>query len=153
MCMTETERILVAIGFSKYTRGILGYAARLATRLDSRLIIANVINVRDMQAVGSIQAMGYDVDPREYKEGVIKERTAELEKLMEGISFDRERLKIIFRVGHPLDILLKIVKEEKIDMVVMGPKGRTDLRHVMVGSVAEKMFRYCPVPLVSYRMR
>ncbi|HDZ23032.1 MAG TPA: universal stress protein [Desulfobacteraceae bacterium] len=151
--MKDVERILAAIGFSKYSRGILEYAARLATCLDSSLLIANVINVRDMQAVSGIQSMGYEVDPQEYKEGVIKERSIELEKLMEGIQFDRERLKTIFRVGHPLDILLKIVEEEKIDMVVMRPKGRTDLQHVLVGSVAEKMFRYCPVPLVSYRMR
>lgn len=151
--MKEIERILAAIGFSKYSRGILEYAARLATRLDSRLIIANVINIRDMQAVSGIQSMGYEVDPQEYKEGIIKERSAELEKLLEGIPFDRERMETIFRVGHPLDMLLKIVKEEKIDMVVMGPKGRTDLQHVLVGSVAEKMLRYCPVPLVSYRMR
>jgi len=151
--MKEIERILAAIGFSKYSRGILEYAAWLATRLDSRLIIANVINIRDMQAVSGIQSMGYEVDPQEYKEGIIKERSAELEKLLEGIPFDRERLEAIFRVGHPLDMLLKIVKEEKIDMVVMGAKGRTDLEHVLVGSVAEKMFRHCPVPLVSYRIK
>jgi len=149
----DIKRILAAIGFSKYSRGILEYAALLATRLDSQLIIANVINIRDMQAVSGIQSMGYEVDPQEYKEGIIKERKAELEKLMEGLPVDRKSLKTIFRVGHPLDILLKIVEEEKIDLVVMGPKGRTDLQHVLVGSVAEKMFRYCPVPLVSYRMR
>jgi len=151
--MKEIERILAAIGFSRYSRGILEYAARLATRFDSRLIIANVINIRDMQAVSGIQSMGYEVDPQEYKEGIIKERSKELEELMESIPFDRERIRTIFRVGHPLDMLLKIVKEEKIDMVVMGPKGKTDLQHVLVGSVAEKMFRYCPVPLVSYRIK
>jgi nucleotide-binding universal stress UspA family protein len=151
--MKDIRKILAPIGFSKYSRGILEYAAQLATRLDSLLIIANVINIRDMQALSSIQAMGYDVDPEQYKEGVIEERSAELEKLMESIPFDKERRTTIFRVGHPLDILLKIVKEEEIDMVVMGPKGRTDLQHVLVGSLAEKMFRYCPVPLVSFRMR
>jgi len=150
--MKEIERIMAPIGFSKYSQGILEYAAGLAMILNSRLIVANVVNIRDVQAVSGIQSMGYEVDPQQYKEGVIEGRAAQLEKLMEGIPFDRERLKTIFRVGHPLDILLKIVKEEQIDMVVMGHKGRTDLRHVMVGSLAEKMFRYCPVPLVSYRM-
>lgn len=150
--MQGTERILAAIGFSKYSRGILEYAARLATELDADLIVANVVNIRDMQAVSGIQSMGYEVDPQEYKDGVIKERKAELEKLMEGIPLQRERLKTLFRVGYPQDILLKIIKEEKIDMVVMGPKGKTDLSHVLVGSVAEKMFRHCPVPLVSYRI-
>ena len=84
---------------------------------------------------------------------MIQERTAELEKLLERIPMERGRFMTLFRVGHPLDMLLKIVKEEKIDMVVMGPKGKTDLSHVLVGSVAEKMFRHCPVPLVSYRMK
>jgi nucleotide-binding universal stress UspA family protein len=36
-------------------------------------------------------------------------------------------------------------------MVIMGVKGRTDLESIFVGSVAEKIFRRCPVTVVSYR--
>jgi len=149
--MKEMERILAAIGFSKYSEGIINYAGRLAASLNGRLVIANVVNIRDVQAVSGIESMGYNVDPAEYRDVIIKERTALLEEMLEKASIDRENVKAIFRVGHPLDELLRIIRDEEIDLVVMGPKGRTDLEHVLVGSVAEKMFRHCPVPVLSYR--
>lgn len=149
--MKDIERILATIGFSKYSEGIISYAAQLAERLNCRLIIANVVNIRDVQAVSGIESMGYNVDPEEYRDVVIKERTALLEEMLARASVDREKVKMVFRVGHPVDKLLEIIEEEKIDMVVMGPKGRTDFEQVLVGSVAEKMFRHCPVPLLSYR--
>jgi len=62
-----------------------------------------------------------------------------------------DRIHTIFKVGNPVDELLKVAVEEKADMIVMGTKGRTDLAHVLVGSVAEKVFRRSPVPVVSYR--
>ena len=56
-----------------------------------------------------------------------------------------------FVVGNPWDELLKLIVAEEIDVVVMGPKGRTDLEHVLVGSVAEKVFRRSPATVISYR--
>ena len=47
--------------------------------------------------------------------------------------------------------LLKIAMQEKVDLMVMGIKGRTNLEHILVGSVAEKIFRRSPVPILSYR--
>jgi len=58
---------------------------------------------------------------------------------------------VISKVGHPSDKLIQIIEEEGIDLVVMGAKGRSDLPHALLGSVAQKLFRHSPVPVLSYR--
>jgi nucleotide-binding universal stress UspA family protein len=47
--------------------------------------------------------------------------------------------------------LLKLIVTENVDMIIMGVKGRADIEHIFVGSVAEKLFRRSPVPVLSYR--
>ena len=79
------------------------------------------------------------------------EREKILEQFLSRSSVNRENIRTIIKVGNPVDELLKLIVKEDIDMIVMGVKGRTDLEHVFVGSVAEKLFRRSPVPVISYR--
>ena len=151
--MGEIKRIMVAIAFSKYSEDIFEYATKLATAFNAQLVVANVINIRDVEAVSSVQSMGYNVDTDEYIKGVKDDRTALLDQIVKTVSFPKEKVKIIFKVGHPFDQLMKIILEEEIDMIVMGPKGRTDLQHVLVGSIAERIFHHCPIPVVSFRTK
>jgi nucleotide-binding universal stress UspA family protein len=149
--MSATKKIMVAIAFSKYSQGILDYAVTLAKDLNADLVVANVINSRDVRAVGKIEAMGYKVDADEYVEGVKQERSDALKAMLEKSGMAEEHAQAVFKVGHPAEKLLQIIKDEAIDLVVMGAKGRSDLPHVFVGSVAEKMFRHCLVPVLFYR--
>ena len=142
---------MAAIGFSDYAQGTLNYAVDLARCLKADLIIGSVINSRDVEAVATISSLGYEVDGENYIQGVKEERKKMLSQLVEASPYDKESIKTVFRVGNPIDELLKLTVTEKVDMVVMGLKGRTDLEHMMVGSVAEKIFRRCPVTVVSYR--
>jgi len=152
--MPEVNKILVAICFSEYCPGTFAYATRLAKQLQAELVVANVINIKDVQAIGSIQSMGYSVSAEDYVKGVKEERRAVLDKMIADSGFPKEKIKTIFKVGHPFEELLKITKEEKVDMVVMGAKGgRSNIEHLLVGSVAEKMFRHSPVTVASYRRR
>jgi nucleotide-binding universal stress UspA family protein len=149
--MAPIKKIMVAVAFCEHSAGLLTYATGLAERLEAELLIANIINVRDVEAIGSIAAMGYEIDSEHYVSGIKEERRKALSEILAKVSFPADKMRAIFQIGHPVDELLKIVMREKVDLMVMGIKGRSDLEHMLVGSVAEKIFRRSPVPILSYR--
>ena len=144
------KKILVPLAFSKYSQGILEFAADLAAAVGAELFVVNVINQRNLEAVDKITSFGYKVDVEHYLETIKKERQEELEKMMGALTLPNEKVSYFFCVGDPANELLKLVVEEGVEMVVMGVKA-TDISHIFTGSVAEKMFRKCPVTVVSYR--
>ncbi len=149
--MDPIKKIMVAVGFTEYAEGLLSYAARIAEIMNAELLIVNIINVRDVEAVGSIAAMGYDVDSESYVSGIKEERRQVLDKILAKIALPADKMRAIFQIGHPVEELLKIAMRENVDVMVMGIKDRTDLEQILVGSVAEKIFRRSPVPILSYR--
>jgi nucleotide-binding universal stress UspA family protein len=149
--MDPIKKIVVAVGFTEYSQGLLNYAARIAESMKAEMIIVSIINVRDVEAIGSIAAMGYEVDSEHYVSGIKAERRQALSEIMAKISFPADMMRTIFQIGHPVEELLKIALLENVDLMVMGIRGRSDLEHVLVGSVAEKIFRRSPVPILSYR--
>ena len=149
--MDDIKKILVALDFTPYSEGTFNYAAKIALNLNAELIIGSIINKRDVTAVNRITSMGYDIDSEHYVDGIKEERKKMLEQFLATSSFNPENVRLIFKIGNPVDELLKLIVKEHIDMVVMGVKGRTGLEHVLIGSVADKLFHNSPVPVVSFR--
>ena len=149
--MKDIKKILVALAFGDHAQELFNFGADLAGRLDADVIVSNIINSRDVEAVSKISSMGYDVDGEHYIEGVKKERQQSLEEIIRKSGYPPERVQYISKVGKPIDELLRIIVEENIDLMVMGLKEHTELEHFLVGSVAEKLFRRSPVPVLSYR--
>jgi nucleotide-binding universal stress UspA family protein len=150
--MDEIKKIMVAVGFSEYAaEGIFKYADGLASKLGAELIVATIINSREVEAISTITNMGYDLDSEKYIEELKAERRSEFEAVLKHASLPRDSIKLVMKVGNPIDKLLKIISENDVDLVVMGVKGRTDLEHIFIGSVAEKLFRRSPVTVLSYR--
>ena len=144
------KKIMVPIAFSPYSRGILDYAADLAVAVGAELLIVNVINDRDLEAVNKITSFGYKVDSDHYLETIKKERREGIAEMAEHLSLADDKVTFSFLIGDPSDELLRCVVESDVDLVVMGIRGR-DIKHLFAGSVAEQIFRRCPVPIVSYR--
>lgn len=144
------NRIMVPIAFSKYSKGILDYAADFAKAFDAELLIVNVINDRDLAAVNKITSFGYKVDSEKYVEIVKKERRDGIAEMSEHLTLPDDKVSFSFLIGDPSDELLHFIVESNVDLVVMGIRSR-DIKHMFAGSVAERLFRRCPVPVVSYR--
>ena len=75
---------------------------------------------------------------KHYVAGIRKERMSKLEEMLKASGFPSDRIKSIIRIGDPADELLKAAVAEKVDMIVMGIKGRTNLEYMFVGSVADQ---------------
>jgi len=142
---------MVALGFTDYAQGTFDYAVSLAESLGAELFIASIINSKDVDAVAAISSLGYEVNGEHYIQGIKEERKKKLQEILDKSPCTKENIRVVFKTGHPIEELLKLTLEENVDLLVMGVKGRTDLKNILVGSVAEKMFRKSPVPILSYR--
>lgn len=149
--MKDIKKVLVALAFSDHVQDLFNYAANLAGRLGAEVVVSNIISSRDVEAVRKISEMGYDVDGEHYVEGIRKERQKALEEIIQNSGYPPENVRYVSKIGKPIDELLRIIVIEDVDLVVMGIKEHTELEHFLVGSVAEKLFRRSPVPVVSYR--
>ncbi len=142
---------MVPLAFSPISKGILQYAAGLAAPLDADLLLVSVINERDIEAVQVISSFGYKVDEEHYIQEIEKQRINMLEEMMSDLDFPEERIHFVLKVGKPARVLLKTAVDEKVDMIVMGVKAKSELLHAFTGSVADKLFHRSPITIVSYR--
>lgn len=149
--MGKIKKIMVAVDFSEYSPQVVDYAGRLAEDMAAELIFVNVINQRDINMVKQVAVYTDKISVTSYVDGLRQDRTQEMQKLLEENNCTRIPNRLIIKTGTPFEALVRTAEEEKVDLVVMGTKGRGNIAGILFGSQAEKMFRHCPVPLLSIR--
>jgi nucleotide-binding universal stress UspA family protein len=149
--MSKIKKIMVAVDFSDYSARIVDYAGRMAEDLGAKLLFVNVINKRDVDMVKQVAAHTDQLSVKEYVEGLKQDRTELMEKILKETKCTGISNRFMIKVGVPFAELVETAKDEKVDIVVMGTKGRGNIAGMLLGSQAEKMFRHCPVPLLSIR--
>jgi nucleotide-binding universal stress UspA family protein len=149
--MNKIKTIMVAVDFSEYSARVVDYAGRLAEDLTAELIFVNVINQRDINMIKQVTMYTDKISVKSYVDGLKQDRTEEMQKLMKEKNCTRIPNRFIIKTGTPFEELIRAAEQEKADMVVMGTKGRGNIAGILFGSQAEKMFRHCPVPLLSIR--
>ena len=151
--MRQIEKIAVALDLSVYSQGILEYALTVARRTSAELVLVNVINRRSLeaakQAFNAEHPGGFSMD--KFVGDDVKRRRRQITELVAECGAGNDPVRIVIRTGVPFEEILNAVEEEEVDLLVMGPKGRTNLPGFLSGSSAEKLFRHSPVPVLSVR--
>jgi nucleotide-binding universal stress UspA family protein len=149
--MSNIKKIMVAVDFSEYTPRIMDYAGRLAEDLGAELLFVNVINKRDVDMIKQVTFYTDSISVKDYVDGLEKDRSELLQKMIIETKCNNIPHRFIIRTGIPFQELISAAVDEKADVVVIGTKGRGNIAGILLGSQAEKMFRHCPVPLLSIR--
>jgi nucleotide-binding universal stress UspA family protein len=150
--MEGVKRILAAIDFSLHSAQVIQFAAGLARELGLELILVNVINQRDVDAVEMVQRDYAGISVEAFVQSATAERLGFLSKLMaEEAPGPPVPVKRLVRIGVPYREILNSVETEQADLLVMGTTGRGGIAETLFGSTAEKVFRRCPIALISVR--
>ncbi len=143
--MNEWRRILVPVDFSEDSRQALASAAELAGRYGARVDVVHVFS--SPAVVGDVVSPAFGgARLSDYMRG---EAEAQLRRFIADIS-GLESLVGEVRVlaGDASDRILKVAEESDPDLIVMGTRGRTGLKHVLLGSVAERVLRHAHRPVL-----
>ena len=71
-----------------------------------------------------------------------------LEKTREESNFNKTKIDCMVKEGRPHEVILNTIKDENIDLVVMGASGRHGLDRITLGSVTERVVRTATSPVL-----
>jgi nucleotide-binding universal stress UspA family protein len=160
----KLKKILGPMDFSEGSKEALRYALMLQEQYQSHLILLHVLSrafetytVAEGQVPGQrfVPTPGGGVllypDPsgKQIRRDLVEEAHWKIKDLVPVAQ--KERFQSEIRIGDPADEILKVAKEEGVDLIVMGTHGRTGLPHLWMGSVAERVVRLSPVPVLTIR--
>ena len=138
--MTESGIILVPIDFEAAGHEALRTAQGLAQKLGLRVVLLHVY---------TIPVFVYPGFEPIAAPGLPEELESAAKQAIEQLAASSGKLEYIVRAGDPASEILHVIGERHPSMVIMGTHGRRGVAHFLLGSVAEKVIRGCPVPVVT----
>ena len=146
--MLAISNILVATDFSDASDAALAFGKGLADAFTSSIHLIHVLE--DLAASAWTTEVYVTAMPGVHEE---LERQAR-ERLGSALSADeaaRYHLRTVLRVGSPFVEIIKYARDEHIDLIVLGTHGRGAIAHMLLGSVAERVVRKSPCPVLTVR--
>ena len=143
--MREFKTILCPTDFSGESYRAIGYGVRFAKSGDGTILLAHIIHVPSGE-------LYQDTKPNTLTFEEAKRRgLGQLEEIRAKQLGGYPKCDLVVEIGDPYEQLMAIVGQRKVDLIITATHGRTGLRHLVMGSVAEKIIRHAPCPVFVVR--
>jgi nucleotide-binding universal stress UspA family protein len=143
----DIRRILAPTDFSELSTQGLKSALELAQTFGAKLLLLHVVEPPAYPVEGIVPShLGAPL-----LDDLERQASNELAQILpevQGSGVDVARRVV---VGTPYRKIVEVAEEEKADLIVMTTHGRTGLSHLVMGSVAEKIVRTAPCPVLTMR--
>ena len=159
--------ILVPVDFSTYSANALRYAAGIAARFASSIMVLHVIprettthavyqrlGYRDLPFLGPVSPQSAPAVPPKVAEDVVVDLREQAYTALQAFlpaQMVHHPVELRVLVGHPFERILETAVREQVALIVLGTHGRTGLAHAIMGSVAERVVRLVPCPVLTVK--
>jgi nucleotide-binding universal stress UspA family protein len=142
----EIRRILVPLDFSHHAEAILEWGAHLAKEHGSHVILVHAYHlpVEFQQLEGAYL-------PPDFWTNVKTEAQQVLERHAERLRAQGIAVETVVREGYPATVIQEEAEERHADLIVIGTRGLTGLKHLLLGSVAERVVQKAPCPVLTVK--
>jgi nucleotide-binding universal stress UspA family protein len=140
------KRIVCPTDFSAAAANAERHAVGLARALGAELVLLHVASEAPLwrESVGSAEVRKIFEGQRRWVADTLAERAA-------ALGADGVKARGLVKVGVPWEEIVAAAADEHADMIVMGTEGRTGLDRLLLGSVAERVVRRAPCPVLTVR--
>ena len=143
--LAKPQRILVPVDFSDSSARALQHATERATESNGSLIIVHVV-LADYGWLGIGRDESRDLDRSLQRQAADRLRAFADEHVGDKMAADLE-----VRIGQAAEEIIAAANESKCDSIVMSTRGLTGLDRYLIGSVADRVARLAPCPVVLVR--
>ena len=135
------QRILVPVDFSRTSADVLAFAKGYAADAGAQIVLLHVVEPLHVD---------WKMDTTELQ----RERQVHSARLLGELvvrEFGAGKVAAEIRTGAPVEAITSVARQTKVDLIVIGTHGRTGLKRVLLGSVAERVVRHAPCPVLVVR--
>jgi universal stress protein A len=141
------KRILVPVDFSDPSLRALDYAIEFSRRIKSQLIVLHVVEPVYYPMAGEMYGAGIDL--ANVYEQIERAARMQLSRLAAKLRVRRVAVRTLLSLGTAHQVIIGTASKLKADLIIMSTHGRTGLSHILMGSVAERVVRTAPCPVLT----
>ncbi len=141
------ETIVCPVDFSDYSHHALRYALSLAKLFEARLVLLHVVEMPFLPSYSMAGVPDLSMPVEELEENAREH----LEEELEQCRAEHPDVEAEVLIGTPFVEIIDFAREAGADLIVMGTHGRSGLRQLLIGSVAERVVRKAPCPVLTVK--